>query len=235
MRLFGGIVAICLMASLSTAAFADDVSDAKAHFRKGTAAYALGHYGDAATEWEAAFALQPDPALLYNAAQAHRLAGNHPRALQLYQSYLRLYASQVKNQDEVKRHIAELQRAIATQEQASHSPPTTPVPVTSQPSTAPSVATRTPAQEPPPSREPATAPPTTTPPEPATTTAPPTQAPSVVASAPPPAEHKPIYKKTWFWVTVGAAVVVVGVGVGLGVGLSGGSSNPTATFGKVSF
>jgi tetratricopeptide (TPR) repeat protein len=236
MRIIGGIVALIVLAS--SPAFADDTSEAKGHFQKGQAAYALGRYQDAAAEWEQAFVLAPDPALLYNAAQAHRLAGNHPRALQLYQNYLRLYGTRVKNQEEVKRHIAELQRAIQSQEQATHSPPTTPAPVGS---TTSSGAVASSAHPPTTTNEPPTTtnepPPTTTTPasptpttnEPATTTT--TSAALVASGAPPP---KPIYKKAWFWVAVGGAVVVVtAVGVGLGVGLSGGA--PSASFGKVSF
>ena len=73
------------------AARADDQrGEARAHYEKGTAAYALGRFADAAAEFEQAFTLKPDPALLYNAAQAYRLAGDRDRALQLYKSYLRV-------------------------------------------------------------------------------------------------------------------------------------------------
>ena len=54
---------------------------------KATAAFAFNRYAVAAENYEKAFELKPDPAVLYNAAQAHRLAGNKERALDLYQSY----------------------------------------------------------------------------------------------------------------------------------------------------
>ena len=54
---------------------------------------ARDHLNRAADNYEKAFALKPDPAVLYNAAQAHRLAGNKQRALDLYQSYLRMYGN----------------------------------------------------------------------------------------------------------------------------------------------
>src|SRR6185436_3078335 len=63
-------------------------------------------------------------ALLYNAAQAHRVAGNKQRALLLYQNYLRVYGKQVKNRDEVERHIQTLQRAIDSEVQSQTAPPT---------------------------------------------------------------------------------------------------------------
>jgi tetratricopeptide (TPR) repeat protein len=119
-----------------TVASADKISDAKEHYKRGTAAYALGKYAEAATQYEAAFELSPDPALLYNAAQAHRIAGNKQRALTLYQSYLRMYGPQAENRDDVQRHIDELKRAIDVEDRAKNSPPTGPT--TTAPSLAPS-------------------------------------------------------------------------------------------------
>src|SRR5688572_11376368 len=89
-------------------AFADDVEEAKTRYKKGLAAFALGRYPEAAVEYEAAFALRPDPALLYNAAQAHRLGGNKQRAYFLYQNYLKLFGKEIHNRDEVEKHIASL-------------------------------------------------------------------------------------------------------------------------------
>src|SRR5678816_452649 len=90
-----------------------DVEQSKAHFKKATSAFALGHMDDAAVEFEKAYEAEPDPALLYNAAQAHRMAGHKDRALMLYQNYLKLYGKEIPNKEEVKRHIADLKRAIA--------------------------------------------------------------------------------------------------------------------------
>lgn len=66
-------------------------TEAKGFYEKATGAFALGNYPEAAANYEKAFSLKPDPALLYNAAQAHRLAGNKTRALELYKSYLRVF------------------------------------------------------------------------------------------------------------------------------------------------
>src|SRR5437868_9710921 len=98
---------------LALPARADKVAEAREHYDAGTAAYALGDYAKAASEYEKAFSLHPGPALLYNSAQAHRLANNKERALLLYQNYLRIYKNE-SNADEVRRHIANLQRAIET-------------------------------------------------------------------------------------------------------------------------
>jgi tetratricopeptide (TPR) repeat protein len=114
---------------LATAAHADAARD---HFKQGTTYYALGKYPEAAVEYEHAYELHPDPALLYNAAQAHRMAGNKPRALLLYNNYLRLYGSAAKNRGEVQRFINQLKAAIDTEKAATTTPPTTPEPMQPQ-------------------------------------------------------------------------------------------------------
>ena len=98
--------------------------DPKPLFERGSALYALGRYGEAAPLFERAFELKPDPALLYNAAQAYRFNGNKTRALTLYQNYYRLYGEQIPNSDDVKRQIEQLKAAIAMDERAKVAPPT---------------------------------------------------------------------------------------------------------------
>jgi tetratricopeptide (TPR) repeat protein len=93
-------------------AVASPVDEARVLNDRATAAFALGRFSEAAEQFEKAFELKPDPALLYNAAQAHRLAGNKERALVLYQSYLRVYGNKDKRV-EVDARIRELKEAIA--------------------------------------------------------------------------------------------------------------------------
>ena len=92
---------------------------ARDHFERGSTAYALGHFAEAADEYEKAFALKPELALLFDAAQALRLAGNRQRALVLYQNCLVLFGDQVPNANEIKQHLVDLKRAIDA-EQAAH-------------------------------------------------------------------------------------------------------------------
>jgi len=101
---------------------ADDTQDARAYTDKATAAFALTHYGVAAENFEKAFELKPDPALLYNAAQSYRLAGNKQRALERYQSYLRMYGSEKR--EEIEKHIEDLKKAIEQDKAVATSPPT---------------------------------------------------------------------------------------------------------------
>jgi tetratricopeptide (TPR) repeat protein len=209
-----GILRVAVAASLALLlalpAHADEKAEqARSWFEQGTGAFALGKYAEAADAYERAFALKPDPALLYNAAQAHRLAGNKERALLLYGNYLRLFSA-VRNRDEVTRHMAELEAAIESERHARLDPPTVPAPA--------SIDTRSNATS---GNLHAT---------PATTTAT-TLAPAAQASSPPVARREPLGKRRWLWLGVGgAAVVVAGLGIGLGVGLGHGTP-PVATFG----
>ena len=185
--------------------------DAKALYDKGTAAFALGNYEEAANDYEAAFKLKPDPALLYNAAQAHRLGGNKQRALQLYQSYLRLYGDKgLTKRSDLEDRIAELKAAIENDRRVATAPPTEPAPLSTRPE--------------PSANEPKTPPPAATTSEPAAST--------LTATAPPPAEKKPLVKKAWFWGVVAGAVVVA-AGVGLGVGLGVQPHNPSTTLSTI--
>lgn len=127
------IVALLIVARAATS-WADAAADAKAHYQSATAYFAVGEFAKAADEYQQAYTLKQDPALLYNAAQSYRLAGNNERALILYKNYVRLYPDQ-SNVDEVRSQIAKLKDAIAAQEKAKNNPPTTPVPV--QPSASP--------------------------------------------------------------------------------------------------
>jgi tetratricopeptide (TPR) repeat protein len=187
--------------ALATPARAQET--AKSLYERGNAMFALERYGEAASLYERAFELKADPALLYNAAQAHRLAGNKPRALALYQSLLRQYGRELSNQAEIRNHVESLKQGIENDKKVSSSPPTTTRPVDVPTSPAP--------QTPPPTQV-----------EPAPNAA-------VVSTTPPP--EKPLVKKPWFWVVVVGAAAVVATSVGLGVAFGTQPSDPAVTFG----
>ena len=99
-----------------------DSAAAKEHYKKGVAYFALQKYKEAAAEYELGFEAEPDPALLYNAAQAHRLAGNNRRALALYQNFVRMFPD--RDDGSAQRHIEALKVAIEAESKAEHQPPT---------------------------------------------------------------------------------------------------------------
>ncbi|HET6150138.1 MAG TPA: hypothetical protein VFH68_21535 [Polyangia bacterium] len=229
---------------------ADDEADqARAFHEKAKAAFALSHYGQAAEFFEKAFELKSDPALLYNAAQSHRLAGNKDRALTLYQNYLHVYGrddrrAQIESRiDELKKSIERDRREIPARPPAGWPPGTSPPPPSSSdPGSAPAgepikpappmprIYSSAPVGPPPPPVEP---PP---PPLPSALTPPPAPSPStsppvlLSQSGAPSEEDKALTQKPWFWIAVGGGVVAAAAVVLL-VTL-GGSKDPSASLGQ---
>ena len=160
-------------------------------YDEATAAFGVGSYAEAAEKYEASFKLHPEPALLYNAAQAYRMAGNQPRALQLYRNFVRLYGDNPRTED-ARNHAAALEKAIATGKHAAVAPPPVGTPVPSAelaPTPAPPTGASLDAPAPQPEQQPALIE------QPA--------APSGSADEASPS----LVRRPWFWVVVGAAVV----------------------------
>jgi tetratricopeptide (TPR) repeat protein len=192
----GCLLVVCGLVVAGPAALADDASRARELFKKGQAHYAVGEYEEAADAYQSAYKLKPDPALLFNAAQAFRLGGKLDRALTLYRNYLRFYPG-AANTDSVQSQIAKLEKQIETERAAASAPPAVSPPLEPAP-----IVTALP--------PPAAAPPASA------------EAPLLSATAPPPEpEPRPLYKKAWFWGVVGgvaAAGVVVAVVLASGGG-----------------
>jgi tetratricopeptide (TPR) repeat protein len=180
------LIAVLLGASSSAKA---DRNEARKAYDEATAAFGLGRYAEAAEKYEKAFSIHPDPALLYNCAQAYRLAGNRARALELYRNYVRLYPDR-SNADEARSQVAALSKAIDDEKQAAVAPPpaqtAAPV-VASPPPTAPAPALST-----------ATA----------SSSAPVSQTVAAGIATGPSAEPPSGGSHTWIWIAAGAAVVV---------------------------
>jgi|GEM_PF-2930090 len=68
---------------------ADGIAAAKAHTKQGAAYYDLGRYGDANAEFESAYLIEQDPALLYNMGQCQRKLGKSDEAVHFFRTYLR--------------------------------------------------------------------------------------------------------------------------------------------------
>lgn len=101
---------------------ADDAAEARQHYQKAQGHFAVGEFADAAAEFEAAYKVKNDPALLFNAAQSRRLAGDNEKALILYKNYLQFHP-RARNIDEVNDQIQKLEEAIAAAEKAKTAPP----------------------------------------------------------------------------------------------------------------
>ena len=206
----------------------DDASEARNQYQKATAHFAVGEYREAASAYEAAFKLKQDPALLYNAAQSHRLGGDKSKALLLYRNLVKLYPTSTYAADS-QQHVDKLEQegttveaggspgnvippAAPAQGAAVATPPPTPSAISMPPSGAP-------ASPPNLAALPLSPPPPVAP-------APPSEPPSLLATSMPTAEveqsRSPIYKRWWFWATAGA--VVAGTVVATVVAVSGGKA-----------
>lgn len=208
MRFAASVIATVLLLS-STLARADKTSDnkaaAKQHFETGLRAYNVGEFETAAEEYKLAYKLNPDPVLLYNCAQAYRLANKLSDALLFYRSYLRNVPN-ATNRAAVQERIALLETQLAQQRQLT-APPNEAVALGSQPDAS---RPTTPPAEPPPT---------------AATTATNEPPAALTAIATPPSETKPQRRALVIGVAVGS-VVVVGLALGLGLGLGLQDRNP---------
>ena len=122
-RARAGAAALALIVALVAGRARAD--EATVYQQKATAAFGLGEYKEAAENFEHAFKVHPDPALLFNAAQSNRLAGNKDRALTLYENYLHIYGAKDSRAAEVQKHIDDLKAAMAHGQAAATSPPAT--------------------------------------------------------------------------------------------------------------
>jgi tetratricopeptide (TPR) repeat protein len=200
----------------------DATARAKALYQAGVLQYNLSEFQKALDDFKAAYELRPDPVLLFNIGQSHRMLGHPQEAVFAYRAYLRELPD-APNRQEVERLRAEMEREA--QKKIAPTPPTgTIAPTVSRPQ--PSLTPETPPA------------PKTIEPPPAPTLIPaPAPTPPVAATSPlsvEPPRPTPLYKRWWLWTAVGGAVAVIAIGVGVGVGTAPGKDapNPGGTLGS---
>lgn len=204
------VIAFLAVSLLSVPSFAlgqaEDAQAARARVKRATAAYNLGHYGEAASEFEEAYRLVQDPALLFNVAQSYRLGGEPEKALTAYKSYLRTAPDGPDRQQAWKSRQDLEQRLLDAENLPAAAPET--APARPQPAT-PSIAA------PPevPRRQRASVAPTNLAPPPAPTAS---GAAAATTTIPSGGASPPLYTRWWAWTIVG--VVVAGVGTALILG-----------------
>jgi tetratricopeptide (TPR) repeat protein len=128
------VMALFVCSSASTAA-ADDVGTARDHYKKATKAFDLGFYEEAVKEYMAAYQAKDDPVILYNIAQAHRLANHPAEALRFYRIFL-TKVPRAENRAEVEAKVAELVKVLEQLKRAQEMPPNQPLPATPKVETA---------------------------------------------------------------------------------------------------
>jgi len=125
-------------------ALAQPVQEAKQHFKAGKTLQDAGKYAEAAVEYQAAYDLDPRPPMLFNIAQAHRLASHKQVALDFYKRYLAAEPDGAGAR-EARQWITELQHQL----EAERPLPTQPEPSPPLPQPPPDTSPRPPAETPP--------------------------------------------------------------------------------------
>jgi tetratricopeptide (TPR) repeat protein len=106
---------------------------AKERYEMATRFYDVGKYGEAINEYEAAYLLTGDPALLFNIGQAYRLWDHSDDALRVYKNYLR-QRPDAPNRADVEKKIADLERLVEERRRTGLSQPSAePPPATAGP------------------------------------------------------------------------------------------------------
>jgi tetratricopeptide (TPR) repeat protein len=94
---------------------------AKEHYEKATRLYDVGKYSEAIAEYEQAYLLMGDPALLFNIGQAYRLWDHTEDAIRAYKNYLRQRPDAV-NRADVERKIVELEKVVEERKRGAVQP-----------------------------------------------------------------------------------------------------------------
>jgi len=132
------ILSVALVVGLGTpaAAQSSDAARARDLYEEGARLYNLGQYENALRSFEQAYAVSGAKPLLFNIAQAHRLAGpgHCEKALLTYDTYLR-EDPQASNRIEVEQRIAEMRTCTERERanQAAAQPPPRPAATVSAP------------------------------------------------------------------------------------------------------
>jgi tetratricopeptide (TPR) repeat protein len=99
----------------------------KEHYEKATLLYNVAKYPEAIVEYEAAYLISADPAMLYNIAQCHRKNNQPEEAARFYRNYLRNAPGadrpNAPRREDVEKWIAEMDRAAEEKRRQPTTPP----------------------------------------------------------------------------------------------------------------
>lgn len=121
-------LALALVLALTSSAAADSATDkARSHFKQGKAFQDQGAYERAAEEYKLAYEADKRPEMLFNIAQAYRLAKLKERAIFFFKHYLELQPNGA-GADEARKHVATLTKELDEENAAKQAPPPTVLP-----------------------------------------------------------------------------------------------------------
>ena len=102
-------VMVCMILSERLAWAGPDEDAAREAVKKATIAYNLGQYEASAMQYEEAYRLVQDPALLYNIGQSYRMANKPDKATTAYKSYLRTAPDDAPAREQAQKKLDELE------------------------------------------------------------------------------------------------------------------------------
>lgn len=129
------VVSAWVPAFAQAATDAEKKSQAKELYERATRFYDMGKYAEAIGDYEQAYLLIEDPALLFNIGQAYRLWNRPDEAIRSYKNYLRKRPD-ASNRADVERKISDLEKIVDERWRAGGQP----VPPQPQPTSAPTPA-----------------------------------------------------------------------------------------------
>lgn len=100
---------VLMLSAPALASAQTNIEQARSAAEVGRREYNLGHWSQAVTNFEEAYRLSGDAALLFNLAQAHRQAGQGDQALHFYKAYVR-EQPEGPNRAVAEKQISELKR-----------------------------------------------------------------------------------------------------------------------------
>lgn len=109
------VVALASLAALPAHAGPAEQKQALELFGKGKEAYKAGRFEDAVKLLEAAYALHPEPVLLYNLARAQEGLGKFPEAIAAYEKYL-ASEKEIPDRAGIEQKVANLKRTVEEQD-----------------------------------------------------------------------------------------------------------------------
>jgi tetratricopeptide (TPR) repeat protein len=99
--------------------------EVKLHYQRATRAYDLQKYTEAIEEYQKAYEISGDPPMLYNIAQAYRLADQPGEAVRYYRRFLQRMPN-ARNREDVERKIADQEKIAEGRRKASEAAPPPP-------------------------------------------------------------------------------------------------------------
>ena len=122
-------LAFALVLALAVPAAADSSTEkARGHFKQGKAFQDAGAYERAAEEYKLAYEADARPEMLFNIAQAYRLAKRKEQAVDYFRQYLDKQPNGA-GADEARRHVVTLTKEIDEENAAKQAPPPTVLPL----------------------------------------------------------------------------------------------------------